>query len=454
MATSSDTVLDVSLFALLQQEFGDTLAPVRCTKATLVHLSHTLEDVVLREKLPALLFTGFQESSHWREETERYRALAEIAQQVCIFAGGTLPPESSAKELHVTLRGDDPLRQEWFVVLLCTEFSALLCGQDRQVPTSEEATRQFDTLWSFEPEVIERVLDLLERVVGSYRPERLAVLQGARAAFPPIGPNPKIITTFTTELIRFEERLHQQLHTMTALLNEQLRWREDLTATLVHDMRSPLQGLSMSIEMLSLVDKFDQETLTHMLAVAKRSTAGLTSLVQLILDTNQLTAGQLLVSWQPMYPAAFLAEALEPLQAVFQASDQRLEVWCDERVKILWGDKTLLSRIVQNLVGNASKFTPRGGEVNIRIMLAPSGKELELRVRDTGAGMSPTALPHIFDRYYQASNDDRRGTGLGLYFCKLAIEAHHGSIRAASQVGSGATMTIVLPLVPPGSAVG
>ncbi|MEO7910392.1 MAG: ATP-binding protein [Roseiflexaceae bacterium] len=454
MATSSDTLLDVSLFKLLRQEFGDALAPVRCTKATLVHLSHTLEDLVLREQLPALLFTGFQESSHWREETERYRALAAIAQQVCIFAGGTLPPESSAKELHVILRGDDPLRQEWFVVLLCAEFSALLCGQDRQAPASEEATRQFDTLWSFEPEVIERVLDLLERVVANYRPERLAVLQDARAAFPPISPNSKVITTFTTELIRFEEQLHQRLHTMTAVLNEQLRWRDDLTATLVHDMRSPLQGLTMSIEMLSMANTFDQETLTHMLGVAKRSTDGLTSLVQLILDTNQLAAGQLLVSWQPMYPTTFLTEALEPLQAMCQASNQRLDVQCDQRVKIMWGDKTLLGRVVQNLVSNASKFTPQDGEIYISIVLAPSGKDLELRVRDTGAGMSPAALPHIFDRYYQASKDDRRGTGLGLYFCKLAIEAHRGTIRATSQVGSGATMTIVVPLLPPGSAVG
>ncbi|NJO84350.1 MAG: hypothetical protein HC828_17270 [Blastochloris sp.] len=96
----------------MRHELGTRLPVVRCTKATLVHLSHTLEDLVLRHNIPALLFTGFQESSHWREETRRYRALVDVAQQVCIFAGGALPPESNAKELHITLHGDDPLRQD------------------------------------------------------------------------------------------------------------------------------------------------------------------------------------------------------------------------------------------------------------------------------------------------------------------------------------------------------
>lgn len=449
MTQPTEPIIDISLFNLLRQDFGATLEPLRCTKATLVHLSHTLEDLVLTEQLPALLFTGFQESSHWREETERYRALADVAQQVCIFAGGTLPPESSAKELHVTLRGDDPLRQEWFVVLLCSEFSVLLCGQDHMVSVEDEALRQFDTLWSFEPAVLERVLDLLERVVTTYRPERLSTLQAARAAFPPISPNPKVITKFTQEIIRFEEQLHQQLHTTTSALNEQLRWRDDLTATLVHDMRSPLQGLMMSIDMLALPGQFDAETLAQMLSVARRSAQGLNDMVQLLLDTNQLAAGQLQVAWQPIQPAAFLAEAIEPLQVTREAQRQQISVQIDERVRLIWGDRQLLIRVIQNLLSNALKFTPLGGQIDIGLVPAPMGNYFELRVRDTGSGISPAAIPHIFDRYYQARGGDRRGVGLGLYFCRLASEAHGGTIRAVSQIGVGTTITVVLPMAPP-----
>lgn len=219
---SAPDSIPISLFRLLREHFGETLQPMRCTKATLVHVSHTLEDLVLSQQLPALLFTGFQESSHWREETTRYRALAAIAQQVCIFAGGPLPPESSASELHVTLHGDDPLRQEWFLALLCPQFAVLLCGQDCQITTSEEALRQFDTLWSFQPLVINQVLDRLEQVIAAYRPERLEALREARQNYPPVAPDPNLITRFTADLIRFEERLQQRLTTTNRQLQQMI----------------------------------------------------------------------------------------------------------------------------------------------------------------------------------------------------------------------------------------
>ena len=441
-------LVDVSLFNLLRVEFGEQLQPLMCTKATLVHLSHTLEDLVLTKRIPALLFTGFQESSHWRKETERYRALAEIAQQVCIFAGGKLPPESSAKELHVTLRGEDPLRQEWFVLLLCEEFAVLLCGQDRQVPAPEEAMRQFETLWSFSPMIINRVLDLLERVVDNYRPERLATLQQARRQYPLNAPDPDVVTLFTSEMIRFEEQLHHSLQQTTAALNEQLRWRDDLTATLVHDMRSPLQGLAMVIDMLALSEQFDRATLDEMLAVAKRSTHNLRDLVQVILDTNQLAAGQLQVAWQPLQPAAIIRAALEPLQIELMANKQDIHIQIDERVKLLWADPGLFTRILQNLVGNAIKFTPSNQRIDIGVAPDPKSSFVEIRVRDTGTGINPSALPYIFDRFYQAKEGDRRGVGLGLYFCRLAAEAHGGTIRAASQTGTGTTITFTLPTTP------
>lgn len=446
---SQTTPVDISLFNLLREEFGEQLQPLMCTKATLVHLSHTLEDLVLTRRIPALLFTGFQESSHWREETERYRALAEIAQQVCIFAGGTLPAESSAKELHVTLRGDDPLRQEWFVVLLCEQFAVLLCGQDRQVPAAEEAMRQFETLWTFNPAMLNRVLDLLEKVVAQYRPERLAALQQARQKYPPGAPDPDVVTLFTSEMIRFEEQLHHALQRTTVALNEQLRWRDDLTATLVHDMRSPLQGLAMAIDMLGLVDQFDKATLAEMLAAAKRSTRNLRDLVQLILDTNQLAVGQLLVSWQPIQPASVIHDALEPLQAELAANGQDVHIQVDPRVKVIWADASLLTRMLQNLVGNAIKFTPSNQRIDVGVAPDPKGSFIEIRVRDTGAGISPSSLPYIFDQFYQAKDGDRRGTGLGLYFCRLSAEAHGGTIRAASQVGAGTTITFTLPATPP-----
>lgn len=208
---SPDTSSQLSLFQLLSDELGDVLPVVTYTKATLVHLSHTLEDIVLREKLPALMFTGFQKSSHWRKETERYRELAGVAQQVAVFAGEPLPPESLASQLHITLRGDDPLRQEWFLAILSPRFAVILAGQDNLAPVDNEGLREFDTFWSFEPHVVERVLNLLEHVVAAYRPERLPQLQEARREMPPQMPDAGLITRFTLDMLRFEEALTGKL---------------------------------------------------------------------------------------------------------------------------------------------------------------------------------------------------------------------------------------------------
>jgi PAS domain S-box-containing protein len=201
----------ISLFHILKEKFGDRIPSIRVTKATLVHLSHTLEDIVLTHHLPALIFTGFQESSHWKKETERYRQLAEVAQQVCIFAGKPLPEDSNARSLHIELTGDDPLRQEWFLLILSERFSALLCGLDHLTPTTQEATREFETYWSFEPDLIALALDAVEEAIQHYRADKVAKLREARAMYGLRMPDPHVITHFTREMIRFEETLNRRL---------------------------------------------------------------------------------------------------------------------------------------------------------------------------------------------------------------------------------------------------
>jgi len=211
MAHRAPQPIQLSLFTLLKHELGETLPIANCTKATLVYLSHALEDLVLTRKLSGLIFTGFQESSHWREETQRYQALVEIAHQVCIFAGKPLPPESEAHELHIELADDDPMRQEWFLAILTHRFAVVLCGQDNLKSDVSESEREFETLWTFEPRVIDQILDVLENVVGRYRPEKLAQLQEARALYPPPQPDAEIVTHFTLDLVNYQESLHMKL---------------------------------------------------------------------------------------------------------------------------------------------------------------------------------------------------------------------------------------------------
>jgi anti-anti-sigma regulatory factor/DICT domain-containing protein len=195
----------VSLFEHLRAGLPAELPVFRASKTTLVDVSHTLEDLVLRDSLPSVMFTGFQESSHWQEETERYLQLAGIAQQICIFAGGE-PPVPEERHIAVTLRSDDPLRQEWFLLVLTDHFAALLCGQDRQERVETEQQRSFDTIFTLAPQLIERCIDLLLDVVRSYRPDRAAELAEARERFAPRDPSGVYATRMTTMFLDHMQR--------------------------------------------------------------------------------------------------------------------------------------------------------------------------------------------------------------------------------------------------------
>jgi signal transduction histidine kinase len=112
---------------------------------------------------------------------------------------------------------------------------------------------------------------------------------------------------------------------------------------------------------------------------------------------------------------------------------------------MLFCDGDLIVRVLQNLLSNAIRFTPSGGRIRLDAALVKPGWA-QFRVRDTGVGIASEALPYIFERYYRGNIHDRRSNGIGLYFCRLAVEAHGGTIRADSQVGVGTTITLIVPL--------
>jgi DICT domain-containing protein len=201
-----------SVFDRLQQALGEQVSAVSLTKASLVHLSHCAEGLILKHRLPAMIFTGFQESSHWHKETQRYRELANITKQITIFAGGKLPPELDTQLLQVTLANDDPMRQEWVLVVLSDELSLVLAGQDSLQPTKQEAERLFDVLWSFQPQAVQTTLNSLEGIVERYVPEKLPLLQAARQEYHIGHPNPDLASEFVMDLLHFESRISQQLN--------------------------------------------------------------------------------------------------------------------------------------------------------------------------------------------------------------------------------------------------
>lgn len=209
-----------SIFQALLQEFPDTLPIIRFTKATLVHISHTLEDVVLTNELPALIFTGFQQSSHWQEATERYRRLVHVAHQVCIFAGDLPPGDSPVQPLQISLAKGDPLRQEWFLAILTEQFSVVVAGLDN-METVREQQRTFQTIWSFDPQIVSSVMDVVESVSQSYRPDVAAKIRLARQEFRIKAADPAVLADIMIDLMSYEDRLNSEFASLSDTLQDQ-----------------------------------------------------------------------------------------------------------------------------------------------------------------------------------------------------------------------------------------
>ncbi|WP_232218831.1 DICT sensory domain-containing protein [Chloroflexus sp. Y-396-1] len=257
-----------SLFNLIKNTLAPDVQPFMASKATLVDLSHTLEDCILRNQLPAVIFTGFQESSHWRKETQRYLELANIASTICIFAGGK-PPVPEERHIAVTLSIDDPLRQEWFLLVLTEWFCAVLCGLDNQIPVENEADRSFATLLTFQPEVVSNVLDALIPVVERYRPDRAAELIHARTRFPPRAPMGPYLTQIVAEIVAHMQRRYDQQRQLVAEV-QALAERQGTLEETIAQLGAPVVPLFEGVLLLPLIGSIDsrrsQYIMEHLLS--------------------------------------------------------------------------------------------------------------------------------------------------------------------------------------------
>ncbi|MBC8074593.1 MAG: HAMP domain-containing histidine kinase, partial [Chloroflexales bacterium] len=227
------------------------------------------------------------------------------------------------------------------------------------------------------------------------------------------------------------------------------RLRQDLTSMIVHDLRSPLTSVLTSMDMLFRGISGGLTDVQHnILTVSQNSALQILDMVNILLDISRLEGGSM--------PLNLGTYALEPL--IEKAASRVVAIARDKQIAIQYdyaptlpevrADGDLLVRIVQNLLDNALKFSGRGAIVTVRVAReAHDGQQPTLRVsvHDRGIGIAPKDQGKIFDKFSQAG-ERRGGTGLGLTFCKLAVEAHGGTIGVASAVGEGSTFFFTLPV--------
>ena len=220
------------------------------------------------------------------------------------------------------------------------------------------------------------------------------------------------------------------------------RVRDEVLAMVSHDLRSPLSAIAMSANGL-LDGSADPRVLAS--AIADSSQWAL-RIIRDLLDVTAIEAGGLAIHREPMTVLAIAEMIWSLFAAPAAAAGVTLEV---ERAGTpLWveADVDRLVQAVGNLVDNAIKFTPRGGRVALTVR--QSGEAVRFRVEDTGPGIPPESLPHLFDRFWQAHQTGRGGAGLGLVIAQGIARGHGGSIEVESRLGYGTAFTLVLPEQP------
>jgi NtrC-family two-component system sensor histidine kinase KinB len=227
--------------------------------------------------------------------------------------------------------------------------------------------------------------------------------------------------------------------------------RDEMTSMLVHDLRSPLTVLISGLEVIGMeLDEGNVASAQEVLDLAGESTQHVLHLVNDLLDISRLESGQTSVSPQFVNTRVLLEDVVTRLSPLANSAQITLEIKAEPDLPLLYVDPYMLDRVVHNLVDNAIKFTPDGGQVQLWAQLDPEylpGAML-VGVSDTGPGIPGNVRSRLFQKFQQIDPNAgrRKGTGLGLPFCKLAVEAHGGEIWVESEAAKGSTFVMRLPL--------
>lgn len=243
------------------------------------------------------------------------------------------------------------------------------------------------------------------------------------------------------------DRLIDAFNQMIERLNAAFRQTRQFSTDVSHELRTPLTAIRGQLE-VALMSATTAEQYQEAIVNALEDVERLSKTIRALLLLSQAESGQVVLYKEALNLSLIVQDMVDQFQIPAEASKITLSSELPARCMIE-GDRIQLERLVSNLLSNALKYTPEGGSVRVAAAEVPG--EVELVVEDTGVGISPDHLPHIFDRFYRVPNMDRdyktpeRGLGLGLSFVAWIVKVHRGRIDVQSQPGAGTRFTVRLP---------
>lgn len=222
--------------------------------------------------------------------------------------------------------------------------------------------------------------------------------------------------------------------------------RNDLTSMVFHDLRSPLANIISSLDILSgLVNAKDNETVQSIMGIAANSTTRIERLVNSLLDINRLESGQKIVNQNVVYLNKLAIEAVNEVIPMAESRNQEVGSLIPSDLPPVWVDQDMILRVLLNLLENATKFTPANGKVFINA--GHQDRWVTVSIEDNGPGIPVLERERIFDKFTRLRGANKPGgLGIGLAFCRMAVEGHGGKIWVESQNNVGTTFFFTLPI--------
>ncbi|HSL57848.1 MAG TPA: ATP-binding protein [Acidimicrobiales bacterium] len=445
-----------TMFETFRSVAGDRVPICRLSKAVLTDLSHTLENLVIELDLPAVVLTGFQSSRHWDAEMARYeRLVVPQGRSAAVFAAGNLVGGDESAVLRFSLPEGHPFRQEWFLIVLTERFSAALFGLDGlpdDEPTAvEEMDRVFDSVWTFDHEVVAALVGTVCAAVDELDPTRADLVRDEAARFPPRAADPRIEQMFVQRVFesleagrrRWRRQLLRQLEIAEELANSERQRRElerlaaigTVAASVAHELNNPLSSVALAASLLA-DDLTDPDLKAHATTIQGHA-----------MRAGRITRSLLgyARSDHPVVEAIALHEWLPPVLADMRPSLD-VPITIDADPVFAAADPERLRLVLANLLANAGDACGPDGQVLVEVR--NDADDAVVWVHDTGSGIPPELGERAFD-VFVTSKPLGRGTGLGLPLARRFAEEQGGSLDLARTGSDGTTMVLRLPTAVP-----
>jgi signal transduction histidine kinase/CheY-like chemotaxis protein len=247
--------------------------------------------------------------------------------------------------------------------------------------------------------------------------------------------------------VQVRQRLEDELQASNRALAEADRRKDEFLAMLGHELRNPLAPISNAVQLLAV--SLEPRVLDAC-SVIERQLAHVTRLVDDLLDVARITRGKVRLRCEPLDLAAVLGRAIESMRSLIDGNQHTLTRTLAVAPMWVHADATRLEQVFANLLNNSAKYTEPGGVIHV--IGEPNGNDAVVRIRDSGVGIAPAALPHVFDLFTQSGRTLERaqgGLGIGLTLVRSLVEMHGGTVTARSDgIGQGSEFVVRLPLIP------